>query len=402
MAGRVFGLQSEVFAGLLLAGAAATGLIVENISLFQPYYDAFLNTKMTVAIGDGKISKPLLLWINDGLMAIFFLLVGLEIKREVKRGALSTWQRAALPVYGAIGGIIAPVMVFLGIVGIESAESAGWAIPAATDIAFALGVLSLFGSRIPPTLKTFLLALAVVDDLAAIIIIALFFTAELSVAALTVSGLALAGLLVLNISGVKKGAPYILLGLVLWVAVLKSGVHATLAGVALGFLIPLEPDQDGRSIATEYEHGLHPWVAYFVMPIFAFANAGVPLSGVTLDVLLSPLPLGIALGLFAGKQIGVFGIVFAAVKLGLATKPDEISWQKLYGTACLAGIGFTMSLFIGSLAFEDVALANAVRMGVLMGSIASGVLGAFILYRSTSSVPIPIQELEPKYPEPLR
>ena len=382
MATRVFGIQSDIFAGLLLAAAAATGLIVENISILQPFYDAFLNTKMTVAVGDGKISKPLLLWINDGLMAIFFLLVGLEIKREVKRGALSTWQRAAMPVYGAIGGIVAPVLVFIAIVGIDSAESAGWAIPAATDIAFALGVLSLFGDRVPPALKTFLLALAVVDDLAAIIIIALFFTEQLSVYALTVSLISLAALLAMNLYGLKRGAPYILLGIVLWVAVLKSGVHATLAGVALGFLIPLEADEDGRSLANEYEHGLHPWVAFFVMPVFAFANAGVPLSGITVEALIAPLPLGIALGLFVGKQIGVFGVVFAAVKLGLATKPQEISWRKVYGAACLAGIGFTMSLFIGSLAFEDTAMANAVRMGVLMGSIASGCLGALVLSRS--------------------
>ena len=396
MAGRIMGIQPDIFAGLLLATAAATGLIVENIAVLQPWYDAFLNTKMTVAIGDGKISKALLLWINDGLMAIFFLLVGLEIKREVKRGALSTWQRAALPVYGAVGGIIAPVAIFLGIVGLEAAETQGWAIPAATDIAFALGVLSLFGDRIPATLKTFLLALAVVDDLAAIIIIALFFTDQLSIQALTVSGLALTALLGMNLTGVKKGAPYILIGIILWVAVLKSGVHATLAGVALGFLIPLEANKEGRSLANDYEHALHPWVAFFVMPIFAFANAGVPLSGVTADVLLSPLPLGIALGLFLGKQIGVFGIVYGAVKLGLATKPDELSWKKIYGAACLAGIGFTMSLFIGSLAFEDVTMANAVRMGVLMGSIASGILGSLVLYTSTRRAPIGVKEYEPE------
>lgn len=402
MAGRVFGMQSEIFAGVLLAGAAAAGLIVENISFLRPLYDAFLNTTMTVAIGDGKISKPLLLWINDGLMAIFFLLVGLEIKREVKRGALSTWQRAAMPVYGALGGIVVPVIVFLSIVGLESAESAGWAIPAATDIAFALGVLSLFGDRVPPALKTFLLALAVVDDLAAIIIIALFFTDSLSIYALGTAALALGALLAMNLGGVKKGAPYILLGLLLWVAVLKSGVHATLAGVALGFLIPLEADKNGRSIATEYEHGLHPWVAFGVMPIFAFANAGVPLGGITLDTVLAPLPLGIAAGLFIGKQVGVFGFVYVAVKAGLATKPSDITWQKVYGAACLAGIGFTMSLFIGSLAFEDIAMANAVRMGVLMGSISSGLLGAFVLYRSAQAAPIRIDELEPEYPEPLR
>lgn len=388
---RVLGLPSEVAAGLLLAAAALLGLIVENVGALRPYYDAFLTTKMTVALGDATISKALLLWINDGLMAIFFLLVALEIKREVKRGALSTWSRAAMPVYGAIGGMVVPVLVFLAIVGIDTAESRGWAIPAATDIAFALGVLSLFGNRVPPSLKTFLLALAVVDDLGAIIIIALFFTESLSFGALSIAGLALIGLAVLNARGVTKGAPYILLGLVLWTAVLKSGVHATLAGVALGFLIPLEADAKGKSLAQEYEHGLHPWVAFLVMPVFAFANAGVPLGGVSLDALLQPLPLGIAAGLFIGKQVGIFGIVWLAVKAGLAQRPPDMTWRKIYGVACLAGIGFTMSLFIGALAFETPEQANAVRIGVLMGSISSGLLGAFILARSRERTPVAYQ-----------
>lgn len=388
---RVLGLPSEVAAGLLLAAAALLGLIVENVGALRPYYDAFLTTKMTVALGDATISKALLLWINDGLMAIFFLLVALEIKREVKRGALSTWSRAAMPVYGAIGGMVVPVLVFLAIVGIDTAESRGWAIPAATDIAFALGVLSLFGNRVPPSLKTFLLALAVVDDLGAIIIIALFFTESLSFGALSIAGLALIGLAVLNARGVTKGAPYILLGLVLWTAVLKSGVHATLAGVALGFLIPLEADAKGKSLAQEYEHGLHPWVAFLVMPVFAFANAGVPLGGVSLDALLQPLPLGIAAGLFIGKQVGIFGIVWLAVKAGLAQRPPDMTWRKIYGVACLAGIGFTMSLFIGALAFETPEQANAVRIGVLMGSISSGLLGAFILARSREQTPVAYQ-----------
>jgi len=247
-----------------------------------------------------------------------------------------------------------------------------------------------------------LLPLAVVDDLDAIMIIALFLTDQLSIYALSVAGVALIALLFMNLTGFKKGAPYILIGALLWVAVLKSGVHATLAGVALGFLIPLEADKNGRSLAQEYEHGLHPWVAFFVMPVFAFANAGVPLAGGTLDALLAPLPLGIALGLFVGKQVGIFGIVYGAVKLGLATKPEELNWYKIYGAACLAGIGFTMSLFIGSLAFDDIAMANAVRMGVLMGSISSGILGAIILYHGTKAVPIAMTELEPDHPEPLR
>lgn len=391
MATRVFGVPSEIFAGLMLAGAAALGMIVKNTAATESLYDAFLSLKTTVAIGEAKISKPLLLWINDGLMAIFFLLVGLEIKREVKRGALSTWRRAALPVYGALGGVVVPVLVFLGIVGIDSAESSGWAIPAATDIAFALGVLSLFGDKIPPTLKTFLLALAVVDDLVAIIIIALFFTESLSLMALSVASIALIGLGLLNYHNVTRATGYVLLGLVLWVAVLKSGVHATLAGVALGFLVPLRADDEGFSLAQSWEHGLHPWVSFLVMPLFAFANAGVSLKGVSFDALLAPLPLGIAAGLFFGKQFGVFGVAALAVKTGLAAKPDEISWKKLYGVSCLAGIGFTMSLFIGSLAFSDPALNDGVRLGVLTGSIMSGLLGALILARSSKRETVTFQ-----------
>ena len=384
MASRVFGVSSEIFAGLMLAGAAALGMIAKNTAATESLYDAFLSLKTTVAIGEAKISKPLLLWINDGLMAIFFLLVGLEIKREVKRGALSTWRRAALPVYGAVGGVVVPVLVFLGIVGIESAESSGWAIPAATDIAFALGVLSLFGDKIPPTLKTFLLALAVVDDLVAIIIIALFFTESLSLTALSIATLALVGLGLLNYRNVTRATGYVLLGMVLWVAVLKSGVHATLAGVALGFLVPLRADDEGYSLAQSWEHGLHPWVSFLVMPLFAFANAGVSLKGVSFDALFAPLPLGIALGLILGKQIGVFGVSFALVKLGLARLPHGATWVHIYGVACLAGIGFTMSLFIGSLSFNDPALMNQVRLGVLSGSLVSGVLGYMVLMLASS------------------
>ncbi len=379
MAARVFGLPSDIAGGLALAFAAVLGLVFKNVAVLEPLYDSLLGTYVTVAVGEGSISKPLLLWINDGLMALFFLLVALEIKREVVRGSLSTWNRAALPVYSAVGGMVAPAVVFLGIVGIDSAEANGWAIPAATDIAFALGVLSLFGSRVPPALKTFLLALAVVDDLGAIVIIAAFYTANLSMEALMAAGAALVVLAALNLSGVKRGAPYVLMGIVLWVAVLKSGVHATLAGVALGFAIPLAADKQGRSLAMTYEHGLHPWISYLVMPVFAFANAGVPLKGLSFDMLMQPLPLGIAMGLFIGKQVGVFGVAFATIKLGLASLPSSISWKKLYATSLLAGIGFTMSLFIGSLAFTDPAMGDLVRLGVLTGSILSGIAGALAM-----------------------
>ncbi len=374
-------LDPKLAAGLLLALAALAGVLFENLSVLAPYYDRLLTTKATVAIGEAGISKPLLLWINDGLMAIFFLLVALEIKREIRQGALASWSQAALPVYGAIGGIVAPALIFLGIVGIDSAEAKGWAIPAATDIAFALGVLSLFGDRVPPLLKTFLLTLAVVDDLAAIVIIALFYTSKLSVYALAIAAICGLVLFVMNRRGVQSGGAFVLVGLLLWVAVLKSGVHATLAGVALGFAIPLERDeQTGRSMALNFEHSLHPWVNFFVLPIFAFANAGVPLVGLGLEDLMAPLSLAIAAGLFLGKQLGVFGAVWLSVKTGLAMRGAGLSWARLYAVSCIAGIGFTMSLFIGGLAFDQPDAQNMVRVGVLMGSITSGLLGALVLW----------------------
>ncbi len=373
------GMDPAAKAGLLLAAAAVLGVLSENIGALRPLYDGFLTTNVAVAVGELKIEKPLLLWINDGLMAIFFLLVALEIKREVYEGALSSWKRASLPVYGAIGGMAIPALIFLSIVGWDSDEAKGWAIPAATDIAFALGVLSLFGSRVPTELKTFLLALAVVDDLGAIVIIALFYTSKLSVPALMLAVLASIGLFALNLSGVKRFAPYVLLGIILWVCVLKSGVHATLAGVAIGFAIPLKAGRDGKSPAKTAEHGLHPWVALLVMPLFAFANAGVPLEGLSIELLLAPLSLAIMLGLFIGKQIGVFGFAYAAIKFGLAERPREASMMQLYGVSLLAGIGFTMSLFIGALAYVDPEHQTLVRIGVISGSILSGVVGALIL-----------------------
>ncbi|MEL6475793.1 MAG: Na+/H+ antiporter NhaA [Pseudomonadota bacterium] len=376
------GMSVEVMAGLLLAAAAVAGALSENIGLLKPYYDMLLTANFTVAVEEASISKPLLLWINDGLMAIFFLFVALEIKKEVAVGALSDWKRAALPVSGAVGGMAIPALVFVGIVGIDSAEARGWAIPAATDIAFALGVLSLFGSRVPASLKVFLLALAIVDDLAAIVIIALFYTANLSVEALGLGALGLAGLLVLNVAKVRQIAPYILVGLFLWVCVLKSGVHATLAGVALGFAIPIKKDENGYSPLITMKTGLYPWVAFLVMPVFAFANAGVPLGGLTWADMTAPLTLAIMAGLFIGKQIGVFGFAVAAMRLGIAKAPEGASLAQIYGVSLLAGIGFTMSLFIGTLAFSDVEHQNAVRLGVISGSLLSGVLGALVLATS--------------------
>ncbi len=377
------GMSAETKAGLILASAALLGLLFENIAVLTPYYDLLLGAKLTVALEGAAIDKPLLLWINDGLMAIFFLFVALEIKKEVVSGALSDWKRAALPVYGAIGGMAVPALVFVGIVGIESAEGRGWAIPAATDIAFALGVLSLFGSRVPASLKIFLLALSIVDDLAAIPIIALFYTDDLSTAALFLGLVGLSVLGAMNLLGVRNLAAFVLVGLVMWVCVLKSGVHATLAGVALGFAIPIRQDDEGRSPLLILKYGLAPWVAFVVMPVFAFANAGVPLGGLSLADFGAPLTLGIAAGLFIGKQIGVFGLAYGAIKLGLAQMPKGATMMQLYGVSLLAGIGFTMSLFIGTLAFADVEHQNAVRLGVLSGSLLSGVLGAAMLALAT-------------------
>ncbi|MEM7212829.1 MAG: Na+/H+ antiporter NhaA, partial [Pseudomonadota bacterium] len=298
--------------------------------------------------------------------------------------ALSDWQRAALPVYGAIGGMAVPALVFIGIVGIESAEARGWAIPAATDIAFALGVLSLFGNRVPASLKIFLLALAIVDDLAAIAIIAVFYTDELSTMALFLGIGGVAILAAMNLFKVRNLGMYILIGIVMWVCVLKSGVHATLAGVALGFAIPIKRDSTGYSPMISLKYALMPWVSFLVMPVFAFANAGVPLGDLSFADLGAPLTLGIAAGLFIGKQIGVFGMAWGAIRLGLARPPEGGSLMQLYGVSLLAGIGFTMSLFIGTLAFVDVEHQNAVRLGVLSGSLLSGLLGAAVLAWATA------------------
>ncbi|MEM6906574.1 MAG: Na+/H+ antiporter NhaA, partial [Pseudomonadota bacterium] len=345
-----------------------------------------LGATLTISVEEAGLSKPLLLWINDGLMAVFFLFVALEIKKEVFQGALSDWQRAALPVSGAFGGMLIPALVFVGIVGIDSVEATGWAIPAATDIAFALGVLALFGDRVPAPLKVFLLALAIVDDLAAIVIIAAFYTSGLSLWALGLAGAALAVLVLFNQIGLRNYAAYVLVGLFLWVCVLKSGVHATLAGVALGFAIPIAA-REGPSPLVTMKKALQPWVAFFVMPVFAFANAGVPLGGLSVADLTEPLTLAIIAGLFIGKQVGVFGFAIAAIKSGLARAPDGASFMQLYGVSLLAGIGFTMSLFIGTLAFADVAHQNAVRLGVIGGSVLSGILGATVLLLSTSRAP---------------
>ncbi|WP_372340422.1 Na+/H+ antiporter NhaA [Parvularcula sp. IMCC14364] len=371
-------LKLEASAGLILMFAAALALLANN-SFLSDLYDQLLTTPVAVQIGALVIDKPLLLWINDGLMAIFFFLVGLEIKREVIQGELSSFDKASLPIFAAIGGMAIPALIYAWFNWGSPDTISGWAIPAATDIAFALGILALLGSRVPVVLKVFLLAVAIIDDLGAIAIIALFYTSDLSIIALIIAATGLVALFILNRMGVKRITPYALIGLIIWVSVLKSGVHATLAGVLVAFMIPLHGKDGAQSPLHKLEHDLHPWVAFLVLPIFAFANAGVSFAGLSLDAFLAPVTIGVALGLFFGKQIGVMAFAALAVSLRLAKLPQGVGWKELYGVACLTGVGFTMSLFIGTLAFSDADTLNQVRMGVLAGSIASGIVGFMVL-----------------------
>ena len=375
-------LKHEAAGGVLLMLAAAAALALDNSPL-APLYDALLTIPVVVQVGALALEKPLLLWINDGLMALFFLLVGLEIKRELLEGNLSSWRQAALPALAAVGGMAAPALIYAALNADDPVALRGWAIPAATDIAFAVGILALLGSRVPAGLKVFLLALAVIDDLGAIIIIAVFYTADLSLFSLAIAGVSAAALLTLNLAGATRLLPYILIGLVMWVAVLKSGVHATLAGVVIALFVPLRT-KDAASDPpplVRAEHGLHGFVALFVMPVFAFANAGVHLGGLSFGDFLSPIPLGIAAGLLVGKQLGIFGLTWAGVRLGLCRLPEGVTWLHVYGASALAGIGCSMSLFIGALAFDDPAHQAAVRLGVLSGSLLSGIVGYAVLRR---------------------
>ncbi len=379
-------LRLESASGVLLVIAMILALLAEN-SLLQPYYDTLLKTPVELRVGKLHLAKPLLLWINDALMAVFFLLVGLELKREMLVGQLSSPAQIALPTIAAIGGIAVPSLIYIFFNSSDPIAMKGWAIPAATDIAFALGVMALLGSRVPAALKLFLLAIAIIDDIGAIIIIAIFYSGDLSTTSLIAAAGALAVLAFLNYRKTTSIALYLTVGTALWIAVLESGVHATLAGILLAFFIPLRGTEDNdTSPLMRLEHDLHPSVAYIILPIFAFANAGISLEGISLSSLLEPVPLGIALGLFLGKQIGIFGTVWAAVKSGLAQLPEGLNWMHIYGVSVLCGIGFTMSLFISSLAFEQGALAYATndRLGILAGSIISAVAGYLIL-RLTSS-----------------
>lgn len=372
-------IKKESSAGLVLIFVTIIALILKNTGLSE-FYDAFLNTPVEIRFGALQIAKPLLLWINDGLMAVFFLLIGLEVKRELIEGHLSSVSQVILPGFAALGGMVIPALVYLYFVGFGNPDSQGWAIPTATDIAFALGILSLLGKRVPVSLKIFLMALAIIDDLGAIIIIALFYTAELSNLSIAVAAAALTTLIVMNRLGVVRQAAYILVGIVLWVSVLKSGVHATLAGVALAFTIPLTSRDSERSMLKSMEHDLHYWVAFLILPLFAFVNAGVDFRTISAEQILTPVPMGIAAGLFIGKQIGVFGFSFIAIKLGLAKLPQDSSYIQLYGVAVLTGIGFTMSLFVNSLAFSDpTRFMFADKLAILIGSCLSGIVGYVIL-----------------------
>jgi NhaA family Na+:H+ antiporter len=366
-------LQQEASGGIILMASAALALIVANSALGPAYFDA-LHADIA--------GMSLLHWINDGLMALFFLLVGLEIKRELAEGALSTWPRRALPGIAAAGGMIVPALIYVTLNAGSPETLRGWAIPAATDIAFALGVLALLGSRAPVSLKIFLTALAILDDLGAVLIIAFFYASELSLTYLGLAALTLAALFALNRTGVTRLAFYLVLGAVLWFLVLKSGIHATLAGVALASAIPLKSRgaiERTPSPLHRLEHGLSPWIAFLIVPIFGFANAGVSLAGMTPSAMLNPVPLGVAAGLFFGKQIGVFGFAWIAIRLRLASLPAHATWLQLYGVAALCGIGFTMSLFIGLLAFADPHLQDEAKMGVLTGSLLSALVGWLII-----------------------
>jgi NhaA family Na+:H+ antiporter len=368
--------QLEAAGGLLLIAAAALALLINNSPLSW-LYNGLLDTPVVAQVGALKIAKPLLLWINDGLMALFFLLIGLEVKREVLQGHLSRPSQIVLPGVAAIGGMVVPALIYWALNRDDPAAMSGWAIPMATDIAFALGVLALLGKRVPVSLKLFLMTLAIIDDLGAIIVIALFYSGELSTLSLSLAGASILTLIAMNRLGVAKLAPYLLVGLVLWVCVLKSGVHATLAGVVLAFCIPLKNSGQSASALQTLEHALHPWVAYAILPVFAFANAGVSLTGVSLDSFTHHVPMGIAAGLLLGKMLGVFGLTWLAIKTGMATLPAGANWGQVLGVSILCGIGFTMSLFVGSLAFVpgQSEFAGVDRMGILTGSILAALIG---------------------------
>ncbi|MEL6529657.1 MAG: Na+/H+ antiporter NhaA [Pseudomonadota bacterium] len=387
-------LKQESAGGIVLIAAAALALLIANSPLADGYFNT-LNTKLNVSYGSFEINKSLLLWINDGLMAIFFFLIGLEVKREIIDGQLSTWDKASLPLAAAIGGMALPAAIFVAFNWNSPESINGWAIPAATDIAFALGILSLLGPRVPVALKALLLAIAVIDDIGAITVIALFYSGEIKTDMLIGAAIALALMFAVGRMRIGSAIPYVLLTMVMWVFVLKSGVHATLAGVTAAMMVPMVARNDVK-LLEHMEHALHKWVAFVIIPIFGFANAGVTLIGLSPSDLLAPLPLGIALGLLIGKQIGIVGFAYIAVKTGIAKLPDNVGWRKIHGLSLLAAIGFTMSLFIGNLAFADQAQVDAVKLGVLSGSLIAALAGYFMLKASLPDA-VPTTESEPAH-----
>lgn len=373
-------LKNEATGGVVLIIAAAIAMILANTAGTQQAYQSILNMPVEFRFGSLDISKNLLLWINDALMAVFFLMIGLEVKHELVSGSLATRERAMFPLIAALGGMLAPALIYAAMNHNDPLAIHGWAIPTATDIAFALGILALLGSRVPPALKMFLMALAVIDDLGAILIIAFFYTQDLSVASLAVAGGAIVVLALLNKMDVRSISLYMLVGMVLWVAVLKSGIHATVAGVLVGFFVPLKKE-NGHSPAMHLAHGLAPWVSWVILPLFAFANAGVSLTGVSADGLLSAVPIGIILGLFIGKPLGITLICWLAVKLKIAALPEGTRMQDIASVGLLCGIGFTMSIFIASLAFDAAheEMVTLAKLGILVGSAISAVMGYTLL-----------------------
>ena len=382
--------ELEAAGGIVLAVAAVLAMIVANSPLHELYH-SFIHAPVVLQIGSFGIAKDAHHWINDGLMAIFFFLVGLELKREALVGELSDIKQILLPALCAVGGMIAPALIYALFNQGSDYAMKGWAIPTATDIAFAIGVLSLLGSKVPNSLKVFLVSIAIFDDLGAIIIIALFYTSELSLSSLAIAGVCLPLLFLLNRMNVVRLTPYLLIGLVMWAAMLKSGVHATLAGVLLAFFIPLKNNSDPEhSPLEELEHDLHNTVAFGILPLFAFANAGISLAGTSMGSLLHHVPLGIALGLFIGKQIGVMVPFILAVKLKLVNPPKGTTTKQIYGVSLLCGIGFTMSLFISGLAFSGLPEGYDPRLGIILGSLLSGIIGYLVLRANIKDADHPI------------
>ncbi len=378
-------LQLESASGILLLAFAMLAMVCANTPLKDLYFD-FLSMPVSIQIGLFSIHKPLLMWVNDGFMAVFFVLVGLEVKREMMVGAISSYQKAIFPAIGALGGMVVPALVFT-LINHDSPEfQQGWAIPMATDIAFAVGVLGLLGKRVPFALKIFLLALAIIDDLGAIVVIAIFFSHDLSTTALISAGIAIATLIIMNRMRVTAICAYMVVGLILWASVLKSGVHATLAGVIIGFCVPLK-GKNGEEPLAHFEHILAPWCAFVILPLFAFSNAGVSLSGMSLNTLFSPLTMGVALGLIVGKTLGVFSFSFLAVKLGIAQLSEGINFKQIFAVSILCGIGFTMSMFLAGLAFggdeADGRFISLARLGILIGSGISAIVGYYLLKHFT-------------------